>query len=103
MSINPQQPQPWSQGGYPPPQPVAPTSGLAVASLVCGIVGFFAFGLTSIPGVILGHMATRETRTGQRNGHGLAITGLILNWLQVVGWLLFWILIGGLGVAGAFV
>jgi len=33
------------------------TSGLATASLVCGIISFFCLGLPGLPAVIMGHMA----------------------------------------------
>jgi hypothetical protein len=89
-------PGPYAQS-YPPTRPV---SGLAVAALVCGIVGFFTAGIASIPAVICGHMAWRETSSGTHSGHGMAIAGLVLGYLQIVGWALFWlILIGSVAAA----
>ena len=83
---------PYGPGGYghlPPPGP--PTSGLAIASLVCGILGFFTLGVASIGAIICGHLAWRETSSGQQSGHGMAIAGLILGYLPVIGWIIFWL------------
>ena len=97
MAIDPHPPhQPYPYGGpppgyYPPAYVrVVPTSGMATASLICGLLGLITFGLLSIAGVICGHIALTETRTGERGGHGLAVAGLIISWLQTGGWLLFW-------------
>lgn len=87
-------------GYYPagPPPYIVPTSGLAVGSLVCSLIGLVTLGLGSIPGIILGYLALPETRSGRRGGHGLAIAGLIIGWIQAGCWLLFWFL-AGLGSA----
>jgi hypothetical protein len=61
------------------------SSGKATASLVLGIVGL-ATSIAAIPAmlaVIFGHLATDETKTGQRSGHGLAVAGLILGYIVV--------------------
>src|ERR1700677_3507098 len=60
-----------------------PTSGKAIASLVCGIFGFF---LGSIAAVILGHMAHSEIRksAGRIGGQGIATTGLVLGYLGLM-------------------
>jgi len=84
------------QPPYPPP-PVRPTSGLAVAALVCGLAGITLCPtfLPSFAAVILGHMALNETRTGARGGHGQAIAGLILGY-AVVGTVGVWFFLAGL-------
>lgn len=68
------------QGSYPT---TVPNSSLAVASLVCGILGwtFLPF-LSSIAAVVLGHMGRREIREsgGRLSGDGMAIAGLILGY-----------------------
>src|SRR5580698_2032302 len=58
------------------------TSGKAIASLVCGIFGFF---LGSIAAVILGHMAHSEIRksAGRLGGAGIATAGLVLGYLGI--------------------
>jgi hypothetical protein len=78
---------PYHGGYYPAPQP--PTSGVAVASLICGIAEFFTLGIAAVPAVILGHVArTNIKRTGER-GDGLAIAGLVLGYLGIACWALF--------------
>lgn len=61
---------------------VAPprTSGLAISSLVTGILGM------GIVPVILGHIALSKIKkaAGALEGRGLAIAGLILGYLQIV-------------------
>lgn len=67
---------------YPP----ATTSGMAVASLVMGILSFTFFpGLPAILAVIFGHSALSTIRTsqGRISGHGLAVAGLVLGYIWV--------------------
>ena len=84
----------------PPPEAAAApslrTSGLAVASLVSGIVGLSMVPLLgSILALILGYMARREIRDrpNELTGDGLALAGIVLGWisvgLAVLGLLLF--------------
>jgi len=75
---------PGSSSATPPPfvgNP--PTSGKAIASLVCGIFTFFL--PASIAAVILGHMAHSEIRksAGRVGGQGIATTGLVLGYLGI--------------------
>jgi hypothetical protein len=60
-----------------------PTSGKAIASLVCGIFTFFL--PASIAAIILGHMAHSEIRksAGRIGGQGLATTGLVLGYAGI--------------------
>ncbi|MEQ4721945.1 DUF4190 domain-containing protein [Nonomuraea sp. B19D2] len=68
-----------------PPQP---TSGVAVASLIFGIIGLLGswclFGIPSIVAIVLGHVAARKTKRGIRPGHGMAVAGLILGYVVVI-------------------
>lgn len=71
----------------PPPNFAAPaphpkTSGLAVASLVLGILGFCT-GVTGIAAVICGHMALSRIKkaAGTLTGSGLAIGGLATGYI----------------------
>lgn len=62
-----------------------PANGLAIASLVLGIVAFCCAGLlASIPAIICGHMAVgRIKKSGGRDtGGGLAVAGLILGYID---------------------
>jgi Domain of unknown function (DUF1707)/Domain of unknown function (DUF4190) len=73
---------PYGAPYLPPYMPVARrTNGLAVASLVCGLAQPFMFGLTTIPAVILGHMAQSQIRRSGEDGKGLATAGLVLGWI----------------------
>lgn len=94
MSGNPQPPVPY---GYLPPPLVRPTSGLATASMVLGIIGFLGgwclFGIPCFLAVLFGHLALKETKTGERGGHGQAITGLILGYVLAVPWLILSIIL----------
>jgi hypothetical protein len=72
--------------------PVAPpTNGMATASLVCGLIGFFACGVTSILAIIFGHVSLSQIKRTGEGGHGMAVTGLILGYLVSAGWLIFWL------------
>lgn len=66
------------QSGYAVPK----SSGLAIASLVLGIVGL-CFWLPSIAAVICGHLALDKIRetNGAVGGKGLAIAGVVLGWI----------------------
>ena len=59
------------------------TPGLAIASLVLGILGFFLLLLASIPAIITGHIAlSRISKSkGTLSGTGIAIAGLVLGYL----------------------
>jgi hypothetical protein len=107
LSGYPQPPSPPPQPYYPPPgYPVAPpprpSNGLAVASMVLGIVGvllvwipfigylgmicgFVALGL-GIPSVV----TSRKTGVGM----GMAVTGIVLGGLTVILSLLFLVALG---------
>lgn len=71
------------------PRPQARTNGKAIASMVCGILSVATGGLTGLPAVILGHMAQSEIRRTGEGGDGFVLTGLVLGWLSVAGWVLF--------------
>ena len=76
---------PESSSETPPPSTGdAPTSGKAVASLVCGVFTFFL--PASIAAIILGHISLSEIRNsaGRIGGKGLAITGLALGYLGLL-------------------
>ena len=69
---------------YPAPRQ---TSTLAIIALVAGILGWTLLPfLGSLGGIIFGHMARGEIRrsNGQLDGDGLAVTGLVLGWINVL-------------------
>jgi hypothetical protein len=56
---------------------------LAVASLACGVAQPFTAGLSTIPAIVLGHVARGQIRRTGQDGAGLALTGLLLGWAGV--------------------
>ncbi len=66
-------------GGYPaggqgPPQG---TSGVAIASLVCGIL--FCIPVTALAALVCGIVGINQTGPGRKRGRGLAIAGTVLG------------------------
>lgn len=65
-----------------------PASGLATASMIFGIigalVGWCSLALPSMVAILLGHLAWPMTKSGERGGHGMTVTGLILGYLVLV-------------------
>jgi hypothetical protein len=70
--------------GYTPP-PAQRSNGAAIGSLICGILGCIPL-ITSILAVLLGIVGIIATQNPRRTGRGLAIAGLILGLIGVVGW-----------------
>jgi uncharacterized protein DUF4190 len=83
QNYGPQPPYPAYQQPYSPYPPTAPTNGLAIAALVCGIGGF-VIGLSFIPAIICGHIARKQIRQTGEQGAGLALAGLILGYVGTV-------------------
>jgi hypothetical protein len=59
------------------------TNGFAIASLVLGILWFW--GVTSILALVFGYIALRQVRERHENGRGMALAGVILGWIGIVG------------------
>lgn len=76
----------------PPPsvRTKAETSGLAIASLICGILGFFT-GITAIAGAVLGHLSLAKIKksNGILGGRRLAVWGLMASYLSILATLTF--------------
>ncbi len=78
---------------YLPPEAPLPTSGMAIASLITGILGFtMAPILGGIIAIFTGYAARRDTRAvpPRASGDGLATAGIVMGYVQI-----------GLGVVGA--
>ena len=75
---------PYLPPSLPPEKPKA--SGLAIASLICGLLGFVTFGLTGIAAVITGHLALSGIKkaNGALAGRGMSITGLVTGYLTIL-------------------
>jgi hypothetical protein len=83
--LNPPEPiQAYHPSQYAQPyQSSAKNNGLAIASMVLGILWIWWIG--SILAVIFGHIARRQIRNsqGRETGGGMAMTGLVLGWIGV--------------------
>ena len=92
-----------SYGGGPPAYGYnPPTNGMAIASLVFGILGLTVlFGLGSILALVFGYVARGQIKrsNGAEGGRGLAMAGLVLGWIGVALSILMVVLF----VVGAFV
>ena len=95
-------PPPPPQGQYPPPPPgqyppagqtpsggysMAPAkagNGMALASLICGILGCLA--VPSVFAVILGFVGFSRGKDPRRGGRGMAMTGIILGLIGMIVW-----------------
>jgi len=80
-----QYPPPYPPSGFQPPS----TNGLAIASLVLGVVGWIPCGAGSIVAIVLGFVARSQIRAsqGRQGGDGLALAGIILGFLAVALWI----------------
>jgi type IV pilus assembly protein PilA len=70
-------------GPAPMPPMGVPTSGKAIASLICGI--FTLFLPASIAAIVLGHLSLSDIRksAGRLGGRGIAIAGLVLGYAGI--------------------
>jgi hypothetical protein len=73
----------WSQPPAPGFMPVTRTNGLAIASLVLGILWLFWLG--SLVGLVLGLVALKQIKRRNQGGRGIAIAGVVLSVLWLVG------------------
>ena len=72
-------------GGYQPPPPSAGTNGLAIASLVCSLIGWVVCPFVAeIVGVIFGFVALGQIKQSGQGGRGLALAGIIIGGMAVV-------------------
>jgi len=104
--LQPYQPQPmYSQPlvyGY--PRSPQQDQGMAIASLVCSLVGIFLC-IPSILGIVFGHIAYSKAKRGEAGGQGMAQAGMIIGYVIVALWtipFLIWLVFGIalLGAAG---
>jgi uncharacterized membrane protein len=70
-------------------------SGMAIASLVCSLVGvvpcFWLFQIMGLLGTIFGFVGLKQTKSGERGGRGMAMAGVIIGIVLVVACVIFWI------------
>lgn len=97
----PQTPPPaWAQqggppGGYGQPQRSPGTNALAIVSLIAGIV--WIFGLGSLVAVITGVIALSQISKRGQGGRGMAIAGIVLGAVGLLGAILIAILAAAVG------
>jgi uncharacterized protein DUF4190 len=86
--------------------PVRQTSTLAVVSLVAGILGWTLLPFVgSLVAIVTGHLARKEIRRSPAlDGDAMAVIGLVLGWVAVIGTVLgilaFVLFFGGLAWLG---
>lgn len=101
----------WPGGGYPPMgyRQVSNNS-FAIASLVCGLAQFLLWFVFLVPGFLsaaaalglgIGSLRQINQRQGQETGGGMAIAGIVLGALGVLGGI-FWIVIFIIGSSSNF-
>jgi len=86
---------PGGSSGYPMPVQTG-TNGLAIASLICGLVGLLCC-LPAIAGAICGAIALNQLGRpeNQETGRGVAIAGLVISSLGIVANLAFFFIVLG--------
>ncbi|MEM7600300.1 MAG: DUF4190 domain-containing protein [Verrucomicrobiota bacterium] len=78
-----------------------PTNGLAIASLICSIAGLGCVGVSSVAGIVCGHIALSQIKKNpNQGGRGLAIAGVIVGYLLVGFWFLYFLAFLIFGIAG---
>ena len=74
----PGQPYPPFPYGYAPPRP---TNGMAIASMVLGILWLYWIG--SVLALIFGYVARQQIMREGHGGDGMAVAGIVLGWVGV--------------------
>lgn len=72
-------------GSSMPPTGAPATSGKAIVSLICGLLFFVP--LAFIAAIVFGHLSLSEIKrsAGRLKGEGIAIAGLVLGYIWIVG------------------
>ncbi|MGW5359157.1 DUF1707 and DUF4190 domain-containing protein [Actinopolymorpha pittospori] len=65
------------------PAPVRATEPLAKVSIACAVLGLCTSGMSAVPAVVTGHLALARIRRTNGDGIGLAVTGLVLGYLEL--------------------
>jgi hypothetical protein len=80
------------------PAPVRVTEPLAKVSIACAIVGLFTSGMSAVPAIVTGHLALARIRRTNDDGAGIAVTGLVLGYLELAFVALWFVLVILLGL-----
>lgn len=101
--------QPAPYGAPPPPGwvpgylPARPTNGMAIASLVLGILWLYWVG--SILALVFGYVAKRQIEERGEQGGGMATAGIVLGWIGIgvlALMIVFFVGFAALGAAGGY-
>lgn len=76
-------------GGYVQPPP---TNTMALLSLIMSLVGIATGGMTSILGIIFGHIGRKQIKRTGEGGDQMALWGLIVGYVVLGLWILFWVI-----------
>jgi len=99
MDQLPQQPHYPDTSQYGTQFPAQKTNGMAIASLVSGILGLtMCAGVGSVFALIFGYIGRGQIKRSQgtEGGSGMAMTGIVLGWIgTILTILIFALLIGG--------
>jgi len=74
------------------PAPVRMTEPLAKVSVACAVLGLCTSGMSAVPAIVTGHLALARIRRTNGDGTGLAVTGLVLGYLELAFVALWFIL-----------
>lgn len=64
-----------------------PTPGMAIASLILGLISFITCGIfMAVPGLILGYSGRKQidTNPAKFGGRGIAVAGIVINWISII-------------------
>jgi hypothetical protein len=90
-----QYPQQYQAYGY-QAMPQQQEQGMAIAALVCSLVGIF-FCLPSVLGIIFGHVGYAKAKRGEAGGMGMAQAGMVIGYVVCGLWLIpiiMWLFFG---------
>ena len=79
------------------------TNGLAIASLVCSLLGFVTC-LSAPVGIVLGHVAKKQIKQTGEQGEGMATAGLWVGYILTglgLAFFILWMVLLAVGVWGA--
>ena len=79
--------------GYPPSQPATGTNTFAIVSLVASLLGWICVGIGSVVGVVFGFLALNQIKQTGQSGRGLAIAGIAIGIISIVGGIIYWIIV----------
>ncbi|HWH35310.1 MAG TPA: DUF4190 domain-containing protein, partial [Acidimicrobiales bacterium] len=79
-------------------RPPRPTNGLAIASLVLGIVWIYWIG--SVLALVFGYVAKRQIKQRDEAGGGMATAGIVLGWVGIAFLGVFVVALVAIGLGG---